>query len=399
MRKFWQSGVEKLSDTLSIPLGNRNTNTGRKAPPKQNNLEYPSTIVFVLSLSGRFQTFLRFLKNYEHICLKHPDTKTELLITLFHEKNIDLLPYYNEMEKLQRKYPKQMLKHIEIGGKFSRGIALNTAARSNHIQMDDIIFFIDVDMVFNRVTLDRIRLNTIKHKQVYFPIVFSQYNPKRWLNQTSTTVHSQFEPWTASTSNLNQNIPTTLDLGYETGYFRQFGYGICSIYKSDVLHPDIDGFNTDINGWGLEDVKFLEKIIKLNQKPNILLVNTAEAELHKDTANQPNDQINKMNDKEKSPASAHLNNSPTASSSSSQTSTSNIQPAPITLSIFRAPDPTLVHIYHDIHCDKTSLNESSQYQMCLGTKANTLGSYKYIESLFLYNRTIIDFISSVNGVR
>lgn len=388
MFNLWQNGIGKISETLPISF-NRNGNTSKKLVHRPVKDERPSTVVFVLSLSGRFQTFLRFLKNYELVCLQHPETKTELLVTLFQEENMDLLPYYNEIEKLQRKYPEQRLNYITIQGKFSRGIALNSAARSNYIQMNDIIFFIDVDMVFSQVTLDRIRMNTIKHKQVYFPVVFGQYNPKRWINPLATPTpapapQNQSEPFTTAKA-LNEIA--TNDLGNESGYFRQFGYGICAIYKSDVLHPDIDGFNTDINGWGLEDVKFLEKIIKLNQKPNIAIMNTAEAELH----HENNEQSQKLS----SPAPNLLILSSSTSSPSSAILSE--PPASIRLSIFRAPDPTLVHIYHDINCDK-SLSDS-QYQMCLGTKANTLGSYNFIETLFMNNRTIIDYISSTNSNR
>lgn len=358
VKDIWQSGVERISDTLSIPLANltnreesNRNQRNHSAAVKKRIIASQPTIVFVLSLAGRFQTFLRFLENYEHICLMQPNSMTELLVVLFQEKNIDLLPYYNEVEKLQRKYPQATLNHLTIQGNFSRGIALNQATHSEHIQMDDIIFFIDVDIIFERVSLERIRLNTIKRKQVYLPIVFSQYNPNGWNERiTSTNRYHQFVD------------DDSLNLDYEKGYFRQFGYGICAIYKIDILHPAINGFDTNITGWGLEDVKFLEKIINLNIKSSLSIKNTI-------------DQV---------PVSSTI---PTPISLSSTS-------LPLTLAIFRAPDPTLVHVYHDIYCDKT-LNES-QYFMCLGTKANTFGSYKYIESIFINNRTIIDYIAGIN---
>jgi chondroitin sulfate synthase len=42
---------------------------------------------------------------------------------------------------------------------------------------DSLLFFIDVDILFDNDTLSRIRRNTIKNVQVYYPIVFSQYDP------------------------------------------------------------------------------------------------------------------------------------------------------------------------------------------------------------------------------
>lgn len=309
------------------------------ASRKNRNDQIKPTIVFVLPLAGRFQTFQRFLRNYDRVCLQHPDTQTELLIVLFNEMNSDMRPFYDEMDNLRTKYKTSVINHITIEGNFSRGIALNRAIHSEHIHASDIIFFIDVDITFKQMSIERIRLNTKLHKQVYMPIVFSEYNPTVWStsNHDSSTEFSDNEPL-----NINDN----------RGYFREFGYGICAIFKADILHPDINGFNDDITGWGLEDVKFLEKLVKLQQTPIVSFLKGPD---------------------------------------------SNASVVPLSLSIFRAPDPTLVHIYHDIYCDK-SLSES-QYNMCLGTKANTLGSFKHIESLFMNNKSIIDYMRSSITVR
>lgn len=196
-------------------------------------------------------------------------------------------------------------------------------------------------MTFQAETLDRIRRNTIMHRQVYFPIVFSQYDPSRIQNVPNANINN---------------------FGYESGFFRQFGFGICAIYKADILNPNINGFNTDITGWGLEDVKLLERIIKLNQNQPSQLLNTADG-----------------NDVEQSMASNYESVKPKM------------------LSVFRAADDTLIHVFHPINCDKNL--EESQYQMCQGTKANTLGSYKLIESVLLSNRTLMEyvFVNRLNG--
>lgn len=244
---------------------------------------------------------------------------------------MDLKPFYDTIFNLKEKFESAKISHITLYGNFSRGKALDAAARSPIVNGDDILFFIDVDITFQRETLLRIRQNTIKNKQVYLPIVFSQYDPSKIENDRTYTNNSH--------------------LSYDLGYFRQFGYGICAIYKVDVMHPDVDGFNTEINGWGLEDVKFLEKILKLGQKSNLELLNIVD-----ETDTNPQKLHNQLN-----------------------------------LIIFRSPDPSLVHIFHPIYCN-TNLDES-QYIMCLGTKANTLGSYRKIETSFLTNRTIIEHLS------
>lgn len=351
MRNIWESSVNRLSDTIAISVNGTAQNDKfsekqrHKSPTKNKLISNDPTIVFVLPLAGRFHTFQRFLKNYEEVCIKLPETKTELLIVLFKENGSDVQIFQDESERLKIKYPGTIINFIMVVGNFSRGVALNQAIRSEYIQMNDILFFIDVDITFKFISIERIRLNTKQNEQVYLPIVFSQYNPQKWDGTRTTT-----------TSPMSFNGTDQLDLDNEIGYFRQFGYGICAIYKADIIHPAINGFNDDITGWGLEDVKFLEKIIKLHQMP------TATSML-----------------------------GTTQSQTQSQEPTKSLS-----LRIFRAPDPSLVHIYHDIYCDK-SLSES-QYSMCLGTKANTLGTFKYIESVFMNNKSVIDFIRSTNTV-
>jgi len=45
--------------------------------------------------------------------------------------------------------------------------------------LHELIFFVDVDIAFTADFLLRARLNTIEYRQVYYPIVFSEYNPGR----------------------------------------------------------------------------------------------------------------------------------------------------------------------------------------------------------------------------
>lgn len=262
---------------------------------------------------------------------------------------------------LRGKYKKHVINYIETQGNFSRGIALDEASKSDHVLNHDILFFIDVDIIFDEYTLDRVKSHTIQHKQIYLPIVFSQYNPERINIDDSVTQH----PETSSDVTITNS----------NGFFRQFGYGICSIYKSDIMNPLINGFNTEIIGWGLEDVKFLEKIISLNNRPNQAILAIADNKLDSVTnINNFNNSNNNINNK--------INN--------------------LHLKIFRSPDPSLIHVYHKINCDKNL--EEIQFKMCLGTKANTLGNYRLLETKFLRTSSIMQLIKqnrnkdSINNV-
>ncbi|OTF75033.1 hypothetical protein BLA29_014162 [Euroglyphus maynei] len=48
----------------------------------------------------------------------------------------------------------------------------------------------------------------------------------------------------------------------EFGYWRQFGYGIVSVYNRDLIA--VGGYDTDINGWGMEDVNLYDRFIQNN---------------------------------------------------------------------------------------------------------------------------------------
>lgn len=280
-----------------------------------------------MPLAGRLRQFQRFLSTFEEIAIKE-DRNTRLLVVLFSGVANDTEEHLRLIADFQERNVNTTVNYLYNEGEFSRGLALDKASHSSFIEKNDIILFIDVDMTFTTESLHRIRLNTICGEQVYLPIVFSQYDTKR--------------------------TPTSS----ENGYFRQYGFGICAICKSDILDEEINGFDKNIIGWGLEDVLFLDRIIKVSQRQNILLQNTAT-----DTS------------------TANARNS---------TSTGRVRK----LRIFRAPDPSLIHIYHDIHCDVKL--EAHQYQMCLGTKANSLGSTKYIENLLYNNAEMIDYIEKVN---
>lgn len=289
-------------------------------------------IVFILPLVGRGRIFQRFLANYEEVCLLN-DLKCDLLVALFVDSEFS--DNLAALEALQRRYPHRTVRSKEMHGNFSRGLALDEASREGWVAQDDILFFVDVDITFTEETLARIRMNTIRRKQVYLPIVFSEYDPQPDLGLGESS-YSSGQSRATPLSAYHDSGSTTTVIGNENGYFREYGYGLCAIFKSDLFKPGIGGFVNDIKGWGLEDVKFLDRIVASNREASVN--NVLMAELYNTTGNY-------------------------------------------VLSIFRAPDTSLRHIFHAINCDKGL--EKAQYKMCLGTKANTMGSYGLIEKVLL----------------
>lgn len=209
-------------------------------------------INFVVPLAGRFKTFERFMNNYEQVCLI-TNAKTELLVILYSHKledSIDSTIYL--IDSIKFKYKNAKIKVIlDRNNLFSRAKALDQAVK--HLNNNDLLFFIDVDIVFTHEALHRVRSNTIINRKIYFPIVFSQYDPN-YVNYHSA--NRNFDKFSEN-NNYSENI---FIINEVTGYWRQFGFGIVSLYKRDYLK--IGGFNLSIEGWGKEDVDFYEKSVK-----------------------------------------------------------------------------------------------------------------------------------------
>ena len=247
------------------------------------------TIHFVLPLAGRFEIFQRFMQNFERTCLSAGE-KVKLVVVLFKIAEDDPSDQIvNVVESYQTKYPNVELKVLRAIGEFSRGLALDLGA--SQFSKDALLFFVDVDMYLTPGFLTRCRANTKRNAQVYYPIVFSQYNPDYVYGSEERTT-------------------SKLAVSKEAGFFRHYGYGIVCLYNADL--GTVGGMDSSIIGWGMEDVDLYQKFV-----------------------------------------------------------TSNI-------TVFRAPDPALVHIYHTVSCDPNL--ESKQYQMCLGSKGSTYGSSMQLAS-------------------
>lgn len=192
---------------------------------------------FILPLSGRYEIFQRFLQNYEEVCLT-TDERTELLIVLYrHNVENSLNKTIELIEKVKYKYRGAKIDVVLGSGEFSRANALHEGA--SRMKDEDLLFFIDVDIVFTSSALHRIRWNTIMNRRIYFPVVFSEYDPKIvWDGKK----HEKY---------------TVTEVA---GYWRQFGFGIVSLYKKD--YDVVGGFDLSIRGWGKEDVIFFEKVVK-----------------------------------------------------------------------------------------------------------------------------------------
>lgn len=304
-REAFESGLLKIGDALPAILGRSGGEEQRDEAGVRRK-----AINLILPLAGRHATFRRFMSVFEEVCLQN-DENVSLFVILFpSETEVSVNETVYLMTSLQRRYPKHRLAVVPVFDSFARALALEIGAAQVKDGQDDLLFFVDVDMVFSRATLERIRLNTIRGKQVYFPVVFSEFEPATVYRDQGLTV-----------------APNHFLINQDTGYWRQYGFGIVSVYKSDLRR--VGGFDTSIRGWGKEDVDLFDKFVA----------------------------------------------------------------AADNVTVFRAADPNLVHVFHIVECDPDL--EPAQLQMCKGTRADTLGGVDQLAQIIFsqqgQGRAVLDF--------
>uniref|UniRef100_A0A8D2J7A3 Hexosyltransferase n=1 Tax=Varanus komodoensis TaxID=61221 RepID=A0A8D2J7A3_VARKO len=195
-------------------------------------------IHILVPLTGRYDIFLRFMENFEKTCLMSKQN-VKLAVILFNsDSGQDSSKHTELINEYHKKYPMADMTVIPMTGAFSRGLGLETA--SSQFDNNTLLLFCDVDLIFTPDFLQRCRANTIQGQQVYYPIIFSQYDPK-------------------ITYGGNPPVDSNFVFTKKTGFWRDYGFGITCIYKSDLVSAG--GFDTSIQGWGLEDVDLFTKVI------------------------------------------------------------------------------------------------------------------------------------------
>ena len=173
-----------------------------------------------------------FVENFIHQNLQYVD----LLLVHMQGKGNE---QDHTVKDLTQKYEGK-IKVMEIADDFSRGLALTKGTEK--FNENDLILFLDVDMDFTSEIINQCRSNAKQDKRVWFPIVWSQYDPEVIAKGAppgqKDVVLSKITKW--------------------TGYWVHYGYGMLCAYKSDFIK--VGGF-PDIKGWGGEDVAIFKNFV------------------------------------------------------------------------------------------------------------------------------------------
>ncbi|XP_029553859.1 chondroitin sulfate N-acetylgalactosaminyltransferase 2 isoform X2 [Salmo trutta] len=208
---------------------------------RSTSVETSGVIInIIVPLAGRTEAFSQFLHNFREVCIEH-DRRVHLTVVYFGQEGLQEVKSY--LEKMSREASFSNYTLIPVDEEFSRGRGLDIGAHTWK-KGDVLMFFCDVDIYFTLDYLNTCRLHTAPNKRVFYPVVFSLYNP--------AIVYGNLE--------LAPPIESQLIHKKDAGFWRDFGFGMTCQYRSDFLN--IGGFDLEVKGWGVEDVHLYRKYLR-----------------------------------------------------------------------------------------------------------------------------------------
>ncbi|KAM9517749.1 chondroitin sulfate N-acetylgalactosaminyltransferase 1-like isoform 1-T4 [Salvelinus alpinus] len=199
-------------------------------------------INIIVPLSQRADKFRHFMHNFREVCVRQ-DGRVHLTVVYFGKDQMNEVR--STLENTSREINFKNFSLLQLNEEFSRGRGLDVGARAWK-GGNVLLFFCDVDIYFTADFLNTCRLNAQPGKKVFYPVLFSQYNPTLIYGN-----HNHIPP-----------VEQQLVIKKDTGLWRDFGFGMTCQYRSDFIN--IGGFDVDIKGWGGEDVHLYRKYLHSN---------------------------------------------------------------------------------------------------------------------------------------
>ncbi|MEQ2285300.1 Chondroitin sulfate N-acetylgalactosaminyltransferase 1, partial [Ameca splendens] len=195
---------------------------------KSDSVNTASIIInIIVPLSGRVYAFRQFVNNFREVCIQQ-DGQVHLTVVYFGQDQIDQVKAVLDQTTRETRFRGFTL--IQMNEEFSRGRGLDVGARAWRQRQNVLLFFCDVDVHFTADFLTSCRLNAEAGKKVYYPVLFSQYNP--------SIIYSNHT--------LLPSIKQQLVIKKENGFWRDFGFGMTCQYRSDFIN--VGNIGTDFHG-------------------------------------------------------------------------------------------------------------------------------------------------------
>lgn len=127
----------------------------------------------IVPLAERTEAFSQFMQNFRDVCI-HQDKRIHLTVVYFGKEGLSKVKSILESIASESDFHNYTL--ISLNEEFNRGRGLNVGAQAWD-KGEVLMFFCDVDIYFSAEFLNSCRLNAEPGKKVFYPVVFSLYNP------------------------------------------------------------------------------------------------------------------------------------------------------------------------------------------------------------------------------
>lgn len=174
-----------------------------------------------------------FLEFFETECLKDNEA-VQLHLVFFHHDE----PMTVKIKQIEHIYKHARIKRHEIKGHFfSATYAYNYVATK--LAGNELMVFFDMSFHFTLEFLEHCRMNAVRGKQAFSPVLFAFYKPDL------VKKYAQKPP---------QTLITT-----DTGFFLRYNYQVLALYKSDYFA--VGGFS-NLKGPGSDDIRFTDRLLQ-----------------------------------------------------------------------------------------------------------------------------------------
>ena len=136
---------------------------------------------FVVATPPVSRGFQRFMLSFENSFLaRNPPELVSLLAILYSDGKLkkydkDLFSVVTLLDLYRKKYPEADLRLITTKRPYSRKETVEIA--SKEYPTYELLFLADIHVDFSMQFIERCRMNAIENRQVYFPMIFSPYDP------------------------------------------------------------------------------------------------------------------------------------------------------------------------------------------------------------------------------